>query len=32
LQIRLKQGGSLNPKMAAMLGGAYGYSAPLIVV
>jgi hypothetical protein len=26
LQIQLKQGGSLNPEMAAMLGCAYGVS------
>jgi len=32
LQIQLKQGGSLTPKMAAMLGCANGYSVPLVVV
>jgi hypothetical protein len=32
LQIQLRQGGSLNPEMAAMLGCANGYSAPLILV
>jgi len=32
LQILLKQGGSLNPEMAAMLGCACGYPTSLVAV